>query len=568
MTDVTKINTSLSDNSTIINDSLSSASSQTVINVELPKTDISLSTVLGGKYVLNKKLEVNSGEADLFICTFEGKDYIAKIYRRERSIKKEVVDAIKEIDSPYVATCYDTGEVNGHVYEIIPYYKNGSVQGKKVSFEDLKNIYIPSLNEGLKLLHDKNLIHKDLKPSNIMLNDDGKSVAIIDFGISSVIDSGATMIVTSTGMTPIYSAPETYRNMFFDISDYYSLGITLYELFTGRLPYTGMNQEEMERFVSVSRIPLPDNMPLELKELILGLTYGDITNRHNKDNPNRRWSYEEVKKWLKGIRQVLPGEGVSSNNTPEYLFDEIEYTSTPELVQALAEKWELGKKHLFRGYLTRHFSKFDPHAEEICRNAEIKSSQGGVIDDFVFWEAIVKLDPGSKIFYWKGAKYLNLPAFGRDIIERLQINDDSILHFMDGVISNRVISVFLEINESRNIDKIDAFKNMENYFITLKDDRQKKIQLYIIGYAMSGQAVLKVNGHDFNSIDDFTRYLKELSKDPINSFVEFKKISRELMISDKTLNPQFEAWLQKKGKRETIEKWREAMNISKEEYEE
>ena len=223
MTDVTKINTSLSDNSTIINDSLSSASSQTVINVELPKTDISLSTVLGGKYVLNKKLEVNSGEADLFICTFEGKDYIAKIYRRERSIKKEVVDAIKEIDSPYVATCYDTGEVNGHVYEIIPYYKNGSVQGKKVSFEDLKNIYIPSLNEGLKLLHDKNLIHKDLKPSNIMLNDDGKSVAIIDFGISSVIDSGATMIVTSTGMTPIYSAPETYRNMFFDISDYYSL---------------------------------------------------------------------------------------------------------------------------------------------------------------------------------------------------------------------------------------------------------------------------------------------------------------------------------------------------------
>ena len=84
MTDVTKINTSLSDNSTIINDSLSSASSQTVINVELPKTDISLSTVLGGKYVLNKKLEVNSGEADLFICTFECKDYIAKIYRREK----------------------------------------------------------------------------------------------------------------------------------------------------------------------------------------------------------------------------------------------------------------------------------------------------------------------------------------------------------------------------------------------------------------------------------------------------------------------------------------------------
>lgn len=304
MAEKTVINPQLS-NATVINESLRTPSNATVINEELAATEIPVATTLNQKYQIINKLDVVSGEADLYLCKYNNTQYIAKIYRRERSIKKEVLDTIKSIDSPYVARCFDTGEVNGHLFEIIPYYKEGSVQGKIVSFEDLRDYYIPSLNEALKALHDKGLVHKDLKPSNIMLNDDKRSVSIIDFGISSVLETGVTMVLTHTGMTPIYSAPETYRNMFFDISDYYSLGITLYELFTGKLPYAGMTTQEMERLVSVSRIPLPDNMPLELKELILGLTYGDISNRHNKNNPNRRWSYEEVNKWLQGIKQFM-----------------------------------------------------------------------------------------------------------------------------------------------------------------------------------------------------------------------------------------------------------------------
>ena len=81
------------------------------------------------------------------------------------------------------------------------------------------------------------IIHKDLKPSNIMLLDDNRSVAIIDFGISSVVEQGNTVLVTKTGMTPEYSAPETFRKSLFEESDYYSFGITLYELYCGYNPY-------------------------------------------------------------------------------------------------------------------------------------------------------------------------------------------------------------------------------------------------------------------------------------------------------------------------------------------
>ena len=98
------------------------------------------------------------------------------------------------------------------------------------SAPQLKNNIIPALNEGLKVLHDNGIIHKDLKPSNIMLNADGRTVSIIDFGISSIREEGSTVIVTKTGMTPDYSAPETFRGLFLSESDYYSLGITIFEL--------------------------------------------------------------------------------------------------------------------------------------------------------------------------------------------------------------------------------------------------------------------------------------------------------------------------------------------------
>ena len=148
-----------------------------------------------------------------------------------------ITQALRYIDSQHIAKLYETGLYNGRTYEIITYFRNGSLQGKRFTLDGLKKTIIPSVNEALRVLHDTGTIHKDLKPSNIMYLNNYSGVALIDFGISSVVDEGNTVLVTKTGMTPEYSAPETFRGLFLEESDYYSFGITLYELFCGKTPY-------------------------------------------------------------------------------------------------------------------------------------------------------------------------------------------------------------------------------------------------------------------------------------------------------------------------------------------
>lgn len=294
-------------------------SSVTAVNslASAAAADNLVGAVIAGKYRITSRLDVHTGEADLYLSEYEGNKYIVKIYRRKFSVKPEVITRLKAFNSPYIAKLCETGEIGGNTFEVTPYYKNGSLQGHKFSLAELKSKIIPAINEGLKILHSIDIVHKDIKPSNIMLADDGKTVSIIDFGISSVKFGGATVIVTSTGMTPEYSALETFRGLFLDEADYYSFGIVIYELFCGHTPYAKMSPEEIARFTALQRLPFPSDMPCELKELISGLTYNDLTNRHDKNNPNRRWTYAEVSNWLKGIKQPIPGAAMQVQPAPQ-----------------------------------------------------------------------------------------------------------------------------------------------------------------------------------------------------------------------------------------------------------
>ena len=417
MADKTQLNKALNHgNATVLNRSIApnrgrSGENSTVLNPYLSaKSSIAAGTILCEKYHVTEKLPVNAGEADLYLCTFSGKKYVAKVYRRTASIKAEVIQQLRGLKSPYVAAVYDIGEYRGATVEILPFYSRGSLSGKTFSYEQLRSGIIPCLNEGLKALHDAKIIHKDLKPSNIMITDDQQSVSIIDFGISSVTEAGNTVIVTSTGMTPEYSAPETFKNLYSTNADYYSLGITLYELFCGKTPYNNMPAEDIEKYIAIQRIPFPKNMPAELQNLIKALTYYDISNRRDKSNPNRRWGYEEVKKWLAGIKQTIPGEGVDRKSTRPYFFSGKNYSSRTELVRALVENWEEGKKELFRGRLSDYYKIYDTEAFQICQAAEREAMRSSGKDDFIFWKTMYALQPDTKDFFWKGRVYTSSAA--------------------------------------------------------------------------------------------------------------------------------------------------------------
>ena len=126
MSNQTVINPNIS--ATVINSELRQA---TAINPNLTGSaskKLASGAILGGKYQIVEPLSVATGEADLYVCKYNEKEYVAKVYRRQRAVKPEVISILKSINSPYVASLFDTGEYNGLPFEILPYYRNGSLK--------------------------------------------------------------------------------------------------------------------------------------------------------------------------------------------------------------------------------------------------------------------------------------------------------------------------------------------------------------------------------------------------------------------------------------------------------
>lgn len=556
------------DNRTVLNESaLSNATqlniavnngpaSSTIVNSALYNlSQIPVGTILCEKYKVVSQMNIMSGEASLFICEYNGAKYVAKIYRRDVAIKEDVTTALKNINSPFVAKLFDTGIYNGLPFEIIPYYEKGSLQGHTFSFDELKQRIIPSLNEGLHVLHSNGIIHKDLKPSNIMLCDNEEDVVIIDFGISSVKGGSNTVIVTKTGMTPEYSASETFRNLFLEESDYYSLGITLYELFCGKTPYSNMSSEEIEQYVSIQRIPFPSNMPTDLCNLIAGLTYNDITYRKNKSNPNRRWTYDEVKNWCNGKYQQIPGEGVTSaaNQIPTYTFLKQKYTNMTALVNALASNWNEGKKQLFRGLLSGFFKTVDPEIAGYCMDAEDAQAKGGN-SDFLFFQTLYKISPTMRTIYWRENHFESLPELGNSILEHLRNEDRSNYGLYDELLSRHVISEYISLKDEKSDALIKAAKSLEDRFIQHHaDEHEKELSYYLTGYMLSGQRTIVIQNRVFSSVDEIVKALHQQLRVSEN---EFQAFCDQLIDSTGALAEQFEAWLITLGKHEELQKWR------------
>ncbi|MDR1796558.1 MAG: protein kinase [Clostridiales Family XIII bacterium] len=543
---------------TAINDSIADFYAPPDGGVQRPEGNLLDSgDLVCGKYVVEERLDVTSGEADLYLCSFEGKQYVAKIYRREIAIKEDVVDALLKVDSPNVARLYESSTHNGYPVEVSAYYKNGSLQGKQFSLDELVRVVIPGINAGLHALHEAMIIHKDLKPSNVMLSDDGESVAIIDFGISSVMSAGSAVVVTRTGMTPEYSAPETFRNLFLEESDYYSFGVTVFELFCGYTPYANMSMEEIEQYVSLQRIPLPEDMPPSLQGFISALTYYDISARQDKGNPNRRWTYDEVASWLNGAGLAIPGEGAGKGAMPPYVFVKQSYTDTASLAAALATNWKEGKHHLFRGLLTAHFRSFDQQTARYCQEAEDEAARANGKDDVLFFRLLYRIHPRLKGFYWNGVRFESLPALGRDLLERLWNQDATQNKYYESILKERLLSQYVAIVAPKNENLRKAASGIEDMYVFERNHGNGLLRtFYIMAYTLSGQKLLNIYGQKFRTVGEFAAFMREeLGK----SLGRFEGHCHDLVSYYGDLDVQLEAWLIAIGKQKELDEWKKQM---------
>ncbi len=556
----TEINQQVSSGETQINGILDNGMTDLNAEIEKANADIPAGTVILSKYVVERPLSKRTGEARLYICGYQGKKYVAKIYRRVSAIKDEVLSVLKNINAPNVARLYDTGMFDGFPVEIIPYYAEGNLENRTFTYETLRDSIIPELNEGLHILHQNNIIHKDIKPSNIMLCDDRRTTAIIDFGISSVREGGNTVVVTRTGMTPEFSAPETFRNVFLEESDYYSLGVTIYTLFCGHTPYSGANKETIEKYVAIQKIPFPEDFPDRLKELVVGLTYNDITNRKDKSNPNRRWTYDEVRRWCRGESLPIPGGSLESHEIgqddimPSYTFMYNKYTSVSQLTEALAKDWKNGKKRLYRSALTSHFKSFNSDLANYCADAEDTVRKDPGMEDVAFFECLYRLNPNLPSFNWKDEHYDTMELLGLTILRDLRSNRAGRRTVYAEFLQNHLFSIRERCVHHDENGRARQLKAIEDRFWSAVHDQdvgQQLAQMYLIGYLYSKSKELITTEGVFTSVEELANHVKESLHD---SPVDLERLANILIFGDNGagLLPEFQAWLISQGKGSAI----------------
>ncbi len=150
---------------------------------------------------------------------------------------------VANLTHPNIVTIHDVGEHDGHNYLVMELLPNGETLSDKIK-AGVDSQYALSIVRqvatALKVAHEKNIVHRDIKPDNIMFREDG-SVVLMDFGVARSVDSAATQM-TQAGLiigTPQYISPEQAKGENIGpYSDIYSLGVVFYEMLTGKVPYT------------------------------------------------------------------------------------------------------------------------------------------------------------------------------------------------------------------------------------------------------------------------------------------------------------------------------------------
>ena len=204
------------------------------------------------------------------------------------------------LEHPNIVKIYDVGSDDGLYYIVMEYVEGITLKTyieKKgqLSFKESVSIAI-QVARGIEAAHNKEIIHRDIKPQNIMISTEGK-VKVTDFGIARAASSNT---ISADVMGSVhYASPEQARNGFVDArSDLYSLGIVMYEMITGRVPFDGDTtvavaiQHLQEEIVPPSTYA--SNIPVSFEQIIMKCTL---------KNPDRR--YQTIAELLADLRRSL-----------------------------------------------------------------------------------------------------------------------------------------------------------------------------------------------------------------------------------------------------------------------
>ncbi len=215
---------------------------------------------------------------------------------------------------PNIVNVYDVGEENGIHYIVMELVEGITLKKyiekkARISFKEAVSIAI-QICMGIEAAHNKHIIHRDIKPQNIIISRDGK-VKVTDFGIAKAATSNT---ITSNVMGSVhYTSPEQARGGYSDEkSDIYSLGITIFEMLTGRVPFNGETTVAIAIKHIQEELPSPKEYVPEIPASVEGIVL-----KCCQKSPDRR--YQNMQEVISDLKQSLmsPDEAFVIQNDPD-----------------------------------------------------------------------------------------------------------------------------------------------------------------------------------------------------------------------------------------------------------
>jgi serine/threonine-protein kinase len=303
-----------------------------------------IGTVLSGRYRLEAKLG-SGGMSTVYLARDETLDrpIAVKVMHREMSEQPEQLErfrqearAVAKLSHPNVVSVIDAGEDGGHPYIVFEYVRGETLKQRiaRVGALDTQEAiaYAIEIARGLSVAHARHMVHRDIKPQNVLIDDEGRA-KLTDFGISRQLEQDG---MTATGRvlgTTDYVAPEQAMGRAVDPrSDIYSLGVVLYEMLVGQVPFQADSQ------VGVAMKHVNEELPdVQRRRPEVSAATALVVERATAKDPGER--YQEIGELIDDLETALEVEVARAGSTTGEATSVLEAVPPPKRKLSGRARW-------------------------------------------------------------------------------------------------------------------------------------------------------------------------------------------------------------------------------------